>query len=96
MFRSIRWRIAVPYTVLILLATAALTSYFSDFMRQTHLADLRVQLTAEARLVGEAVAPLLVEGGTVETIDPLVERWGELMQARVTVIRADGVVLGDS
>ncbi|MEA3397142.1 MAG: ATP-binding protein [Chloroflexota bacterium] len=96
MFRSIRWRITVPYTVLILLATAALTSYFSDFMRQTHLADLRAQLTAEARLVGEAVAPLLVEGGTVETIDPLVERWGELMQARVTVIRADGVVLGDS
>ncbi len=96
MFRSIRWRIAIPYTALILLATAALTVYFSGFMRQTHLADLRAQLTSEARLVGEAVAPLLVEGGTVETIDPLVKRWGELLEARVTVIRASGVVLGDS
>jgi len=96
MFRSIRWRITVPYTVLILLATAALTVYFSGFMRQTHLADLRAHLTTEARLVGEAVAPLLVEDGTVETIDPLVKHWGELLETRVTVIRADGVVLGDS
>ena len=96
MFRSIRWRIAAPYVVLILLATTALTVYFSGFVRQTYLADLGAHLTAEARLVGEAVAPLLVEGGTVETIDPLVKRWGELLKARVTVIRADGVVLGDS
>ena len=96
MFSSIRWRIAIPYVILILLTMAALTIYFSDFLRQTHLADLRAQLTAEARLVGEAVAPLLVEGGKVETIDPLAKRWGELLEARVTIIRADGVVLGDS
>jgi len=96
MFRSISWRIAVPYMALILLATAALTLYFSDFVRQTHLADLRTQLTAEARLVGDAIQPLLAEGDTIETIDLLAKRWGELLDARVTIIRADGVVLGDS
>jgi len=96
MFHTIRWRIAIPYVILILLATAALTLYFSDFVRQAHLADLRTQLTAEARLVGDAIQPLLAEGGTVETIDPLAKRWGELLEARVTVIRADGMVLGDS
>ncbi len=96
MFHSIRWRIAVPYVVLILLATAALTVYFSSFVRQGHLSDLRIQLTAEARLVGEAVTPLLVEEDTVEIIDPWAKRWGELLEARVTVIRADGIVLGDS
>jgi two-component system phosphate regulon sensor histidine kinase PhoR len=96
MFHTIRWRIAIPYVVLILLATAALTLYFSDFVRQIHLADLRTQLTAKARLVGDAIQPLLAEGGTIETIDPLAKRWGELLEARVTVIQADGVVLGDS
>jgi len=96
MFRSIRWRIAIPYVILILLATAALTLYFSDFVRQAHLADLRTQLTAEAWLAGDAIGPLLAEGGTIETIDPLAKQWGELLEARVTVIRADGVVLGDS
>lgn len=96
MFSTIRWRIAIPYVILILLATAALTLYFSDFVRQTHLADLRTQLTAEARLVGDAIQPLLAEEGTIETIDPLAKRWGELLEARVTVIRADGMVPGDS
>ena len=96
MFQNIRQRIAIPYVILILLATAALTLYFSDFMRQTHLADLRNQLTAEARLVGDAIEPLLAKGSTIETIDPLAKQWGELLEARVTVIRADGVVLGDS
>ena len=96
MFHTIRWRIAIPYVILILLASAALTIYFSGFVRQAHLADLRTQLTAEARLMGKAVEPLLVEGETVETIDPLARRWGELLDARVTIIRADGVVLGDS
>jgi two-component system phosphate regulon sensor histidine kinase PhoR len=96
MFGPIRWRIAIPYVILILLATATLTLYFSDFMRQAHLSDLRTQLTAEARLVGDAIQPLLVEGDTIETIHPLAKRWGELLEARVTIIRADGVVLGDS
>lgn len=53
-------------------------------------------MTAEARLVGDAVEPLLTEGGAVETLQPLARHWGELLAARVTVIRADGVVLGDS
>jgi two-component system phosphate regulon sensor histidine kinase PhoR len=96
MFRTIRWRIAIPYVVLILLATAALTLYFSDFVRQAHLSDLRAQLTTEAQLVGDAIQPLLAREGTIETIDPLAKRWGELLEARATIIRADGVVLGDS
>jgi two-component system phosphate regulon sensor histidine kinase PhoR len=96
MFRTIRWRIAVPYVILILLATAALTLYFSDFVWQAHLAYQRAQLTAEARLVGDVIKPLLAEGGAIETIDPLAKRWGELLEARVTIVRADGVVLGDS
>ncbi len=96
MFRTIRWRIAIPYVILILLATAALTLYFSNFVRQAHLSDLRTQLTAEARLAGDAIEPLLAGEGTIETIDPLAKRWGELLEARVTIIRADGVVLGDS
>jgi len=96
MFRTIRWRIAIPYVILILLATAVLTVYFSGFMRQAHLSYRRNQLTAEARLAGDAIGSLLAEGGTIETIDPLAKRWGELLEARVTIIRADGVVLGDS
>ncbi len=96
MFRTIRWRIAIPHIALILLATAGLTLYFFLQLRTADLSELRAQLTAEARLVGEAVEPLLAEGGTVETVQPLVRDWGKALAARVTVIRADGLVLGDS
>jgi two-component system phosphate regulon sensor histidine kinase PhoR len=96
MFRSIRWRIAVPYVVLILLATAALALYFSGSLREEYTAELRAQLVAEARWVADAVEPLLAAGAKVETIGPAARRWGGLLASRVTVIRADGVVLGDS
>lgn len=96
MFRSIRWRIAILYTFIIFLAMAALTVYFSAFMRHTHLADLRAQLTAGARWVSDALIPLLSEDSTIQEIQPLAKRWGNLLEARVTIIRFDGTVLGDS
>jgi hypothetical protein len=57
MFHSLRWRIAVPYLILILLAMGGLTVYLSHLVRQPHLSDLQEKLTAEARLIGDAVRP---------------------------------------
>jgi two-component system phosphate regulon sensor histidine kinase PhoR len=96
MLRGIRWRIAVPYVALILLATTTLALYFSNTLREEHTAELRTQLVAEARWVADAAQPLLADGGKIETIGPAAKHWGELLASRVTVIRADGVVLGDS
>jgi len=96
MFRSIRWRIAIPYVVLILVSTTALTLYFSGSLREEHTAELRAQLVAEARWVADAAQPLLGSGVQAQTIGPAARRWGKLLASRVTIIRADGVVLGDS
>ncbi|MCS7286132.1 MAG: ATP-binding protein [Anaerolineae bacterium] len=96
MFRSIRWRIAIPYLFVILLATATLTLFSSNLVQQTYLADLEAKLAAEARLLSDALGPLLSESSTVQQIQPLAKRWGKLLEARVTIIRADGAVLGDS
>ena len=96
MFRSIRWRIAVPYVVLILVSTAALALYFSGSLREEHTAELRTQLVAEARWVADAAQPLLAGGAGAGTVGPAAGRWGELLASRVTIIRTDGVVLGDS
>ena len=96
MFRSIRWRIALPYIVLILLAMSGLTAYLSNFVREAHLADLRSQLTAEARLAGDDLAPLLVQKPSPDLFDTLAKRWANLLDARVTIIAPDGTVLGES
>ena len=94
--RSIRAQIAIPYVLLILLVTAGLTAYFSSVARQTFISDLQRQLTDEARLVAVDVASLVVQGAPAGQIQDRARSLGRLIQARVTVIDTDGVVLGDS
>lgn len=96
MFKTIRWRIALPYIALIVLTMAGLTLYLSGFVRDLYVEDLRAQLRAEAALVGDALQPLLSRGVTSEELAPLISHYGELLDARITVIQLDGKVLGDS
>jgi two-component system phosphate regulon sensor histidine kinase PhoR len=96
MFRRLRWRIALPYVALILVATLGLTLYISNQVRQVRLADLEAQLLADARLLAGSVAPLLEDGTDPEILDELARNWAGRLEARVTIIGADGVVLGES
>jgi len=65
-FRRLRWRIALPYVALILVATLGLTIYLSDQVRQVRLDDLEAQLLGNAGLLAESTAPLLQAGTTGE------------------------------
>lgn len=45
MFGNIRWRIAVPYAVLILVAMGALAVYLSQVVRTAELANLQANMS---------------------------------------------------
>jgi two-component system phosphate regulon sensor histidine kinase PhoR len=96
MFRNIRWRIAIPYVILILLAMVGLVVYLSDLVREAHLADLEAQLTAEAQLIGDALASSPAWSEPDSDLDLLARHYADLLGARVTLIGADGTVLGES
>jgi two-component system, OmpR family, phosphate regulon sensor histidine kinase PhoR len=96
MFRNIRWRIAVPYVLLILLAMLTLVSYLSRVVREQYLANLQTQMSHEARWVGEATRQVLEQNPPSQDLGPLAQQYGKLSGSRVTIIRPDGVVLGDS
>ncbi len=96
MFRRLRWRIALPYVALILVATLGLTVYVSDQVRRVRLADLEAQLLADARLLAGDAVPLIQAGTPPPTWDEIARRWADPLEARVTIIGADGVVLGES
>jgi two-component system phosphate regulon sensor histidine kinase PhoR len=96
MFRTLRWRIAIPYLLLILVAMGGLSFYLSDLVRQSHLADLREKLTAEARLIGDAVGEAAAWDEAGGEFDGLAQHYADLLDARVTFIDADGIVLGES
>ncbi|HZD10374.1 MAG TPA: ATP-binding protein [Candidatus Binatia bacterium] len=95
MFKSIRWRIAVSYTILILAATAGLSLFLSSIMRSNALEELRNNLLVDARAVSENVRPALT-GRDEPELQALAVRWSQLLQTRVTIIGPQGVVLGES
>lgn len=96
MFHSIRWRITLPFVLLILAAMLGLGLYVARFARQTYLTDLESKLGTEAYIVGQDVAPLLQATPAGPELDAAAKRWAGLIGARVTIIAPDGTVLGES
>ncbi len=96
MFRNIRWRIAIPYMILILLAMIGLVVYLSDLVRDMYLADLEAELTTEARLIGDVLASSHACDEPGGDLDAQARRYADLLGVRVTIIGADGTVLGES
>jgi two-component system phosphate regulon sensor histidine kinase PhoR len=96
MFRSIHWRIALPYVGLILLSMLALGFYLSSSIRQTYISDLESKLIAEARLIGDILKPGLGTPDASPDFDAQARHWADLLSARVTIIAPDGTVWGES
>lgn len=96
MFRSLRWRIAIPYLILIAVAMAGMSIYLSGLIRQSYLEELQAKLTAEATLIGDAVQTVSAWDATEGRFDGLAQHYADLLDARVTFIDAKGKVLGDS
>lgn len=96
MFRSIRWRIAFPFLALILPAMAALGIYISSLVEGTYLSGLQSRLTADARLISDALRADPAWNGLGEDLNAEAQRYADLLGARVTLIAADGAVLGES
>jgi two-component system phosphate regulon sensor histidine kinase PhoR len=97
MFSSIRWRITVPYIVVIIITTLGLTLYISSEVRQTQLYEMESRVVAEARLMAANVRDNLPDAGMDRLeIRRLVSTWAEVIDGRITIIAADGAILGDS
>jgi two-component system phosphate regulon sensor histidine kinase PhoR len=96
MFHSIRWRITIPFVLLSLLSLLALGLVLSNILRKTYLDNLEASLSSQARLLSDAVAPMLHAGSPSTDLDASARHWAELLEARVTIVATDGTVLGES
>ncbi len=94
--RTLRSRLAVTQVGLVVAVLLALGVYLAVAGRQLYVDRLTEQLAAQAQIVAAAVAPHLEAGERVAAIDPLVKRLGARIDARVTIVAANGSVLGDS
>jgi two-component system phosphate regulon sensor histidine kinase PhoR len=96
MFRSLRWRIALPNVGLILITMLALGVYLSSFLRQTYMNALEVKLADEAWMIGDILTPDLQTNAALPNLDLQARHWADVLNARVTIIAPDGTVWGES
>jgi two-component system phosphate regulon sensor histidine kinase PhoR len=96
MLSSTRWRIALPYTALIILIMLGLTLYLSQVIRAAYISELEGRLTDEAELLADALSAELTAPQPGEDLDVAVQRYAKMVGARVTIIAADGTVIGES
>ena len=93
---SLRLRVAISYSVLLILTIGGLSAYLWTFVRNSHLDNLRNYLLAETRLVAAEVSQEQNPSPPNAILEALVGRFKLEMNARVIFILPSGVVVGDS
>jgi two-component system phosphate regulon sensor histidine kinase PhoR len=95
MFRSIRWRIALTFTALIIITLLGLSIFITRTVKNHYIDTLKTQLAGQAFLVSESISPYLADSDTA-MIDAISKQYGEQVHTRITIIAKDGTVLGDT
>lgn len=93
-FRSIRWRIALPYLALMSVLLVGMGLWFNARVKQVYLERLEAQLAGEAQLLAEALHGYFQRPDA--DMDNLARTYSASLNARVTFINRSGDVLGES
>jgi two-component system phosphate regulon sensor histidine kinase PhoR len=93
---SVYWKIVIPFMLLVLASMTAMGIYLVESIRDIQINNLRYYLLNEVKLVADASLPGFLNSGEQNTLNDLSKSVGREINARVTVIRQNGVVVGDS
>lgn len=96
MRRSLHWRIALPYAVLILVVMGGVALFLYFTLRSFYYDQMASRLLAEARLASQEVAVLLPNQSDASMLQDRVLRAARAVGGRVTLIMADGTVAAES
>ena len=96
LFTGIRWRLISYYLVVIAVVVLVMGIFFISFLNVFYRDNLRANLFAQARLAAALVQEVEARNGPETDLDVLCVNIGQSLGLRVTLIAADGTVLGDS
>jgi two-component system, OmpR family, phosphate regulon sensor histidine kinase PhoR len=94
--KSLHWRIAVPYALLILAMMGGIGLYISLSMRAFYIQQVSDRLLAEARLSSQDLAAQIAADPFSPSINEQAQRAAKAIDGRVTIILLDGTVAGES
>ncbi len=93
--RSLIWKIAPAYLVVIGLSTVGVAWYAGDAARSFYKEHIGDELQAKAQLGATQIGPAVTDRPAA-AIDQMADRFSQTSGVRVTVIAPDGVVIGES
>jgi two-component system, OmpR family, phosphate regulon sensor histidine kinase PhoR len=96
MHRSLRWRIIISYAALVTLSMVVLSVLLYFFVRNNYIESLTERLQVDARLLSEQIVPYLRTDEPNPDLNELVGQYAQMLEARITVVRPDGRVIGES
>ncbi|MEO8289155.1 MAG: ATP-binding protein [Chloroflexota bacterium] len=89
-------RLALSYAVLVLVMGGILALLLGGEFEQQEESALLRELSDQARAVGYSAEPLFTQSAPITATNQLAHEMSALFGTRVTLIRPDGVVVGDS
>ncbi|MEA1959024.1 MAG: ATP-binding protein [Chloroflexota bacterium] len=95
MLHSIKWRTVISFTALILICIMGISGYLYHFFKDSYIESLSNQLVEQASIISSASESYLFDNASGE-IDAMVKSLSQGIDTRITIIDADGAVLGDS
>ncbi len=95
MRRSLLWQLYPAVLLLVLAALAIVYLYVTYYLHRFYEAEKRLDLEVRAQLVRTHAAGF-VQTGRKEALDDFCKRMGEEIRTRITLIDANGKVLGES
>ena len=94
--RSYVWKISLPYLALLLLALVGISLYLSNFFQDFVESSWKRDLTDQAHLYAQLVAPRVIAGAPYTGITDAVKSAAANSTDRVTIILPDGSVIADN
>ncbi len=96
MFKNIRRRLIAYYLVVIAVVVIIIGVIFTWFVNRYYMDNLRENLYSQATIASSLVEEMLDRDASSRELDMLCKELGEKLDVRITLVAADGVVLGDS
>ncbi len=93
---GIRSRLIVSYLVLVLITLSLLGSYFLWYFYRHNLESLSADLLIQADIIDQLLSGQMTGPGDKTGIDPVIKDLGAKINARITIIDPNGVVLADA
>ncbi len=96
MFRTIPRLLGIPFVLVTLIMIAGSSAYLISIFQNTLVDSVEGKLKSEALLISRAFENEEMAFAEPASINDFAARWSQLIDARVTIVAADGIVLGDS